>query len=165
MTCHGIAQAIRNSCNRTVIRNFVCRRAKPFGPHWNQKMVKIPIQDREFRVKPGLVLQPLQFTLSLIPVNHSHSSAPSWLFSTLPAILRTPPPINFDIDSCTLDMSFPTFFDFDWQKVKSNTAIVFSPEEKVETDLFWYENKLYPQSNWLCGECGMQVHDISRVHP
>ena len=41
----------------------------------------------------------------------------------------------------TLDMSFPTSVDFDWQKFKSNTVVVFLPEEKVETVLFWHDNK------------------------
>ena len=36
----------------------------------------------------------------------------------------------------TLDMLFPTIVDFDRQKFKSNTAIDFSPEKKVETVLF-----------------------------
>ena len=33
------------------------------------------------------------------------------------------------------------FVDFNRQKIKPKAAMFFLPEEKVETILFWYENK------------------------
>ena len=46
-----------------------------------------------------------------------------------------------DGTDCTYDTLF-TFVDFNWKKIKSNAAMVFSPEQKVETALFWYKRKL-----------------------
>ena len=41
---------------------------------------------------------------------------------------------------CTYDTLLATFVDFNRQNF--NAAMVFSPEEKVEIVLFWYERKL-----------------------
>ena len=41
-----------------------------------------------------------------------------------------------DRNDCALDVLLPTFVDFIWQKLKSNAANVFSPEENGKIALF-----------------------------
>ena len=55
----------------------------------------------------------------------------------------------------------PNISHFIGQKFKSNAPMVFTPEEKIENVLFWYENKRQAQYRRLCGECGMEFRDLS----
>ena len=48
---------------------------------------------------------------------------------------------NYLCNDCTLDMLFPTLVNSDRQRLKFNAAVAFSPEEKDDKVLFWYDNK------------------------
>ena len=75
-------------------------------------------------------------------------------------------PTNFDVKSCTSDKTVvPNICLFRLTKFQVKHCNSFLARGESRNSLIWYENKLYPQSSRLCGECGMEARGLSRMHP